>query len=100
LQRASPDAQARHALELQLVALSETVQSAELEQVSQSMKPVKSLLHICSVLLPEPPQRVWPEEQAGGSHTDLPAWCAASHRALLLQVSMTAACELMRLAGH
>jgi hypothetical protein len=100
LQRTSPGEHTRHELELQLVAPSESAQSAADEQMSQSMKPVRSLLHLCRVLSPEPPHCVIPAVQAGGWQVDFPAAWASSHKALLLHVSSSVASALMRLAGH
>jgi hypothetical protein len=55
LQRFSSAVQAAQAFALQVVAPSDSLQSAAVEHVSQSVKPVRSLLHICNVLVPAPP---------------------------------------------
>jgi hypothetical protein len=86
LQRASPVAHTKQAVALQVVVgLMESVQSAAVAQVAQSVNPVSPLLHAWSVLLPAPAHWLSPALQRGGSQVVCFFWREISQSSALAQ---------------
>jgi hypothetical protein len=100
LQRASPTAQVKQALALQVVEVSESVQSCAVEQVAQSVKPVRPLLQACKVRLPVPEHRVAPASQRGASQLVFLPSRESTQSSVVAHVPSNVPSELMRLGGH